>query len=190
MVDNLNLIIFRIVGACNRLCMIKCHRITEKRCHFYNICRINIYFYTQWSNKTNFYLITKSRRYLTYKSLFKGWRLRLFFFATVVVAEDLDGDGEDDAFITEVDEEEILVLGLLAAAALGGDGGGVIEDGELVVSPDLFFFESSLILLNLRPFDLFLQQHCALDQRFRSRGTSRNIYIYWDNSIDTRKYII
>ena len=28
-----------------------------------------------------------------------------------------------------------------------------IEDSEMFVSPDLFLFESSLILLNLRPFD-------------------------------------
>jgi hypothetical protein len=45
-------------------------------------------------------------------------------------------------------DEEIWVLGLLAAEGLG-DGGDGIEDGELVVLADLFFFESSLILLNL-----------------------------------------
>lgn len=58
--------------------------------------------------------------------------------------------------VTGVDEE-ILVLGLLAAAGLDDDEEEEdIEDSEMFVSPDLFLFESSLILLNLRPFDLFL----------------------------------
>jgi len=62
----------------------------------------------------------------------------------------LEGDGgEGEALVVGVDGA-ILVRGLSAAGLDDGGGGDDdIEDGELVVLEDLFFFESSLILLNL-----------------------------------------
>jgi hypothetical protein len=57
------------------------------------------------------------------------------------------GGGEDESLVVGVDGA-ILVRGLSAA---GLDGGDEFEDWEadVVVSLDLLFFESSLILLDL-----------------------------------------
>src|SRR5919198_2571155 len=79
MINDFDLIVLRIVCACDRLGVIKSHAISQKGCHFDNVVRLNLYLDPKWLNKNYFDQVTKFFPYFINEPFFKRWRLRRFF---------------------------------------------------------------------------------------------------------------
>ena len=156
MVYNTNLFVFRKINTSDRFCMIKRCVIFDKFSNIRNFFFFNIYSSSIFFDVTNFNIISKLICNLINVRFFKCRCSRFDFFWWCVAF----GGG----------------------VAFGGVAFGGVAFGGGVVSDVLIIF----YLSSLHPFDFFLQQHASLNQGLRSRRTTRNVYIYWKNSINSR----
>src|ERR671919_1460011 len=80
MINDFDLIVLRIVCACDGLSVVKFHAIAQKVCHSDDILWLNLYLYMKWLDEKYFDQVAKLVPYLLRKPFFKGWRLRLCFW--------------------------------------------------------------------------------------------------------------